>query len=89
MLLQGWPKERLDELYAFTSKEMTLIGGHAFSGFTILGMLSAAFYGAYTVGINGDPDQLVGPAPPGDEEVPDVTNSSKADTSSEHTSDSD
>ena len=88
MLLQGWPKDRLEELYAFTSSEMTLIGGHAFSGFTILGMLTAALHGAHTVGLTGDPDQLVGPAPPGGDEEADVSISAGT-TSGEHTSDSD
>ena len=87
MLLQGWPKDRLHELYSFSSSEMTLLGGHAFSGFSILGMLTATLYGAYTVGITGDPDQLVGPAPPGHDEEPEVA--SISDSNSGTTSDSD
>ena len=54
MFMIGWPKARADALLAHTNDELTAFAGGAFSGFSIIPVLTAVFYAAHVAGIKGD-----------------------------------
>ena len=59
MLFIGWPRQRLSEILQIGNSTLTECAGGAFSGFSLLPILSIALYGAGKIGVTGDAEQVL------------------------------